>query len=392
MNCQTKKAKKWTMYIATAMVIMAVLSVFSASAAAAGGLTMSTDYPGITAKPGDSVTFSLDFSNGAADRAVSLAVNSMPEGWDGYFSGNDQEISSVFIKSGQTEDAASFELEVPADAEEGNYEVVLTAQGGEMSSTLTLTIKVSEEELGSSSFTTEYAEQEGTSGTSFSFTSTIQNNTASEQSYSLSASAPSGWNVTFAADGTQVAAVTVPARSSQSITINVTPSENADAEEYTIPISATSASETLSDELNITITGVYDISLSTTSGVLSFDATANQQSTVPLIITNNGNVAISNLNLSSSAPTDWTVEFSQSTIETLEAGATVEVTAYVTPAQDALSGDYSLTLSVNSDDTLDSTEFRAKVKTETGWGIVGILVILIAAAGLYFMFRKFGRR
>ena len=110
------------------------------------------------------------------------------------------------------------------------------------------------------------------------------------------------------------------------------------------------------------------------------------------MITNNGNVAISNLNLSSSAPTDWTVEFSQSTIETLEAGATVEVTAYVTPAQDALPGDYSLTLSVNSDDTLDSTEFRATVKTETGWGIVGILVILIAAAGLYFMFRKFGRR
>ena len=128
------------------------------------------------------------------------------------------------------------------------------------------------------------------------------------------------------------------------------------------------------------------------SGVLSFDANAGRQTSVTVSVANTGNVDLQNVNLTSSAPTDWTVEFSESSISVLEAGTTYEVTAYVTPAEDALSGDYTFTLSASNSEVSSDAEFRVSVKTETVWGIVAVVLIAAAAGGLYLVFRKYGRR
>ncbi len=358
-------------------------------------LEMSTAYPGVTAKAGDSLGFDLDFSNGSGAGAdLALTVTDIPDGWDGYFQGGSSQISHVFVRSGDWESLASFQMTIPVEAEEGTYTVGLRASGDGLSSDLTLTLDVSEEELGSSSLTTEYPEQEGSSGTTFSFTSTIQNNTPSEQSYSLAANAPSGWVVAFKPSGesTQVASLTVPARSSQGMSIEITPPNNVEAGEYSIPISAISASETLDGELTVTVSGSYSLDLSTPSGLLSFDASANKQSAVTLRVTNTGNVDLQNVNLTSSAATGWTVEYSESSIDVLEAGATHEVTAYVTPSDEAMSGDYVVVLTASNSETSDQAEFRVSVKTETVWGVVGVALLVVIAVALWFIFRKFGRR
>lgn len=172
----------------------------------------------------------------------------------------------------------------------------------------------------------------------------------------------------------------------------VTPSADVEADTFTIPISAISATETLETELSVTIKGTYLVTLSTPSGRLSFDAVANQQSAVTLQVSNQGNVDLQNVNLTSSAPTGWTVEFSESTIEILEAGATREVTAYVTPSEDAMSGDYAMSISVKNTSASDSEDFRVTVKTETIWGVVGIGLLVLVMAGLWVVFQKFGRR
>lgn len=109
-------------------------------------------------------------------------------------------------------------------------------------------------------------------------------------------------------------------------------------------------------------------------------------------VTNNGNVDLQNINLTSSAPSDWTVEFSESSIDVLEAGATKEITVHVTPSKDAMSGDYSMSITAQNSETSDTTEFRVTVKTETVWGVVGILLIVAAAGGLWYVFKKYGRR
>lgn len=132
--------------------------------------------------------------------------------------------------------------------------------------------------------------------------------------------------------------------------------------------------------------------LSTPSGNLSFDAYANDEKTITLSVTNNGNVDLQNLNLTSSAPTGWEVTFDESTIGLLEAGSTKEVTAHVTPGENVMTGDYVTTITVSTEETSDSAEFRVSVKTRTSWGMIAVGIILILVIFLARIFKKYGRR
>ena len=369
------------------------------AAGAQNGIDMTTDYPGITVKAGESVSFGLDFASLSGDSYdASLSIESIPEGWEGYFKSSSSEISMVHVAAASEfadSALATFSLTLPDEVEEGTYNVTLKADAGSgTSDTLQLEINVTETENGQSSLTSEYPEQQGASGTSFSFDVTLVNNRGTEQTYSLAAEAESGWQVSFTPSGesTQVASITVEPGSSQGLTVDVTPPETIKEGEYTIPCTAISANETLSAELKVTITGSYEVQLSTPTGNLSLDAYANQEKAVTLSVINNGNVDLSNLNLTSSAPTDWEVRFDESTIELLEAGGTKEVTAYVKPSSDAITGDYVTSITVSNDETTSTAEFRISVKTQTLWGIVAVAIIIALLAGLGFLFKKYGRR
>ena len=170
------------------------------------------------------------------------------------------------------------------------------------------------------------------------------------------------------------------------------PKRSVEAGTYEIPVTATSVNESMPITLSVTITGSYGLTLSTPSGRLSLDAYANQESAVQLSLTNTGNSDLTNVNLTSSAPTGWTVRFANETIDVIEAGATVETTMYITPGEDAMSGDYATTVTARNSDANDSVDFRITVKTETIWGLTGIGVIVLLAVVIIIVMRKYGRR
>ncbi|WP_276946280.1 COG1470 family protein, partial [Eisenbergiella massiliensis] len=153
-----------------------------------------------------------------------------------------------------------------------------------------------------------------------------------------------------------------------------------------------SAGETLKTDLKATITGNYSLDVSTPSGRLSTEAYPNKQKEITLKLTNNGNTDLKNVNLTATTPDGWSMSFSQPAVEVIEAGASVEVTARLTPGKDALSGDYVVTVKAAGSETSDTAEFRISVKTETVWGIVGVLLIVCVFAGLGWVFHKYGRR
>ncbi len=385
--------------MAAALMAAALIGTSPVYAAGETGIDMSTDYPGITVKAGETVSFPLDFVSLDGESCdIALTAEELPENWTGYFKGGNNQITKVHVNADETSDSdslANFSLTVPAEAEEGVYTIGLKADGGAGNTdTLELEVTVSEEEAGESNFTSEYPEQQGAAGTSFSFDTTIVNNRGTNQSYSLSAQAPEGWQVTFTPSGesANVASLAVDAGSSQGLTVAVIPPENVEKGDYTIPCTAISANDTLTAELTVSITGNYGVTLSTPDGLLSLDAYENKESAVTLSITNTGNVDLTNLNLSSSAPTDWEVRFEESTIDTLEAGATKEVTAYVKPCENAITGDYVTSISISNSEASSQADFRVSVKTSTTWGIVAVAVIVVLVAGLGYIFKKYGRR
>lgn len=357
------------------------------------GITMSTDYPGTSAEAGDSLSFDLDFTNSGTGEILSLSTTELPEGFEGYFQGDSNSVSSVYVKNGESEDLLTYIVTIPETAENGTYDITLYADGSSNSAALTLNLTVSELDLGASTLTTDYLDQEGTSGSSFSYDATLANNSIGDQSFELAAEAPDGWVVSFTAEdgSTRVTSVDVEGLSSTTITIDVTAPESADAGSYTIPVTAVSESESLEMDLNVNVTGSYDLSLTTQNSTLSFDVKTNKETSVVLEVTNNGNMELTDINLTAETPTDWTVEFSESTIDTLEAGGTKQVTAYVTPSDAAISGDYVITMTAEAEETSYSATFRVTAETQTVWGIVGIVIIIVILICLWAVFKKFGR-
>ena len=140
------------------------------------------------------------------------------------------------------------------------------------------------------------------------------------------------------------------------------------------------------------ITGTYGIEVSTTNGMLSCDAYASKPTTFTLTVTNTGNAPLNNVSVRSGVPDGWDIILSQTTIDNLPVGATENITVTMTPAENALSGDYMVTIEARTGDAKHSVEFRTTVKTETVWGFTGIALIAAALLGLWFVFHKFGRR
>ena len=367
----------------------------NAESIAVPSLELSTQYPAMVVKAGDSLTFDLDIDNNTGkSQDISLSIQSIPENWTGSFSASSKQVSIVHVKNEEANTSVDFALDIPLDAQDGEYIVALKAQGEGYHDVMEIKLTLSAEEVGDSSFTVEYPSQEGDADTSFSYDATLINNMLSDQSYSFAASAPTGWQVSFKPSGesTKVAALDVEARSTQGVDITIDPPAGIEAGTYDIAVTATSANEKMTLELSITITGSYELSLSTPSGRLSFDAYANKESAVQLSLTNEGNTDLTNVNLTSSAPSGWNVRFANETIELIEAGATIETTAYITPGEDAMSGDYVTSLSAKNSNASDSAEFRVTVKTETKWGFAGVAIIAAMAAVLYSVMKKYGRR
>lgn len=380
--------------IVMAAVALLYLCLWSLPVHAAEGFDFYTDNPGIHVNAGDSVSFDLHLAGGnAAGSDVALSVASMPEGFSGYFKSGSMEVSKVHASGDGEDTIATFQATVPKETADGVYEIVLhAASDAGIEENLAIELTVSGLETGESNFIVEYPDQEGVSGTSFSYSTTIANNTLSTQNYNFSSNAPVGWTVAFSSSSTQVSSLEIESGSSASVTITVTPPDKVDAGDYKIECAATSAREQLSTALNVKILGTYAMDLSTTDGRLSFDAYGDKESNVTLKLTNSGNITLENISLSASAPAGWEVSFDNSVIDTLEAGASKEIAASVKPGKDALTGDYATIITASCDNQTAAAQFRITVKTQTGWGVFAVLIIIAVAGGLYAIMKKYGRR
>ena len=369
--------------------------------AEAGKVTFSTDYPGVTIKPGGTSTFTLYITNtGSEETTVELSAEDLPEGWEGSFKGSSNEVSMVHVGACQKKEdspSLSYSLTVPEDTKEDIYTISLNAKGGDVDESLALTVKVDAEEkkIGAGEFSTDYAQQEGDSGTKFSYTTTLTNNSGENMTYSLSAEgAPEGWTVTFTPSDTTTATSSVPVDAGASSTIKaaIVPAQNVTAGEYPITLVAACAGETLELPVTVKITGTYSLTATTPTGNLSTSTYAGETKDVALSIQNTGNIDLTAVSLKAQASTDWEITFDQDTINEIPAGGSAEVTAHITPAKDAILGDYVTIITASNDAVSSDCALRISVQNHTSWGIAAVAVIAVLVLGLVLIIRRFGRR
>jgi uncharacterized membrane protein len=70
----------------------------------------------------------------------------------------------------------------------------------------------------------------------------------------------------------------------------------------------------------------------------------------------------------------------------------VQVKATLKAYKKAIAGDYVTTMDASTAESTSKITFRVTVKTPMLWGWIGVLVILGALGGVFYLFRKYGRR
>lgn len=368
---------------------------FAGSAWGQSSFVISTPYPGVSAAPGEQVTFGIDLkNNGATAISADVAVANLPKGWQADIQGGGRAVHQVMVAPDSTE-SLDLKVRVPAEAREGNYRFALEARVSGSSSRLPLEVKVEPSGGGaSSSLTSQYPELSGPAGATFRFRVDLRNDGSQERSYSLEAQAPPGWQVTFkpAYEDKQIASLSLKAGQSQGLDVEVKPPQGVTAGEYEVGVRAASGDSAAQLPLRIKITGTYELKLTTPSGRLNAEAAAGRESGVAIVVENTGSADLQGITFSADAPPNWAITFDPDTVETLPAGQSRQVTMIIRPDSRAIAGDYVVTATARTQETSARAEFRVMVKTPTLWGLVGVGIVAVVVAAVAWVFRKYGRR
>lgn len=357
--------------------------------AAAQSLSLYTPYTRISVPPGESIDYSVDvINNGGGIRNAELAVSGLPEGWSYELNSGGWAVEQLSVLPREKKNV-SFKVQVPYNVEKGTYRFQLVAKGF---SNLPLTVVVSEQGTFKSEFNTDQANMEGAANSTFTFNATLRNPSSEEQVYGLRAQVPQGWNTLFRANGKQVSSVKVDPNQTQNITVELDPPDQLGAGKYKIPVAASASGMSSSLELEVVITGSYNLELTTPTGRLSTSITAGGDGKVELLVKNTGSAPLKNIEMRSSAPVDWTVEFQPTTIDVIAPGQHAQVIATIGASRKAVAGDYVTNLEAKTPEKSATASVRVSVRTPLLWGWLGIMIIVGALGGVYYLFRRYGRR
>jgi uncharacterized membrane protein len=357
------------------------------------GLTLYTLFPSRVVGIGDSITFQLQLGIWPDAQVAQLNVTQLPANWTATFRGSGQIIQSAYVRP-DNESTVDLGLTQPTDLKAGtyNFTVEATTSNG-FKADLPLTVIVKEKLPPKLSLSVDLPTLVGTPSTTFSYNATLKNEGDEDLTVNLVADAPSDFQVTFQLAGQDVTSIPINANATKSISIQAKPVGTVQAGKYPITVTAQGGGAQANLDLQAQVTGQEKLTITTSSGQLSGQAYIGKATPLKVEVQNNGSASARAIQLTSTAPTGWKVSFDPQQINEIPTGQQVEVTANVTPADNAVAGDYMVTIKAQpSGGTSQSTDFRITVLTSTLWGVAGIALIAIALGVVALAVVRFGRR
>lgn len=375
----------------------AVAAILAASlgppVAADEGLEVTTPFPAVAVAPGSSASFDLSVSLTQVTTTVALALDGVPDDWSASLHGGGFVVDGV-LAGPDTTGEVRLDVDVPGTAA-GTTTIEVRASADGRTDVLPITVRVAADVAGDITLATDSPVLTGASDDEFSFDLTLENDTAQDQTVSVSASGPPSWDVEAVVTGEEQAASTVvEAGATATVRVTATPPANAAAGPYEIAVEANAGERTVGAQLGVEITGSFSMDVSTPGDLLSNRGAAGSAATQQIEVTNTGTAPLEGVVVTASPPTNWTVTFDREggQMEAIPPGETGVITATITPSGEAVAGDYVVTFDASNEEADGSLQIRFTVETSPLWAIVGIGVIVLILGGLFYVFRTYGRR
>ncbi|MCV9385765.1 COG1470 family protein [Reichenbachiella ulvae] len=377
---------KWSFYRAFTLgwILMLVSGV-----ALAQSVQLYTPYTKISVPPGESIDYTVEVVNFShAIRDVGISVTGLPKDWDYSLQSGGWTIEQLAVKPDE-EKSFKLQVQVPLKIEKGKYTFYVNAAGY---SRLPLTVLVSEKGTFKTDFHCDQPNMQGHATSSFTFNTELKNHTVEPQIYSLRSQAPRGWRVIFKPNHKQATSVNVDPNGSKNVSIEITAPTGIKEGTYSIPVQAVNSNTSADLDLEVVITGSYEMELTTPTGLLSTKLTAGETKRIELLVKNTGSTTLKDVELSATNPSKWEVQFDPKEIEAIEAGQSKTVYATLQAYDKAIAGDYVVKMKAKSPEVDSDASFRVSVKTSWWSGALGIVIILAVIGGLGYLFKKYGRR
>jgi uncharacterized membrane protein len=364
------------------------------------GISMAFEYPEVIISKGDDVSVDLIVKNkGKRDESVYFTISSAPPGWKTKIKTYSFSITSVHVPDGEDR-TVQFFAEPQKDTKPGAYKFKVDAKTEDgafkVSHQLKITLKKEEKEKGEIELTTSYPVLQGPSDAKFEFSLDLRNKTDKENTFNLTAKGPKGWQINFKPpyEDKYISSLRLKDGESKSLNVELTPDRfSTKAGDYLIPVTISAGESKAEAELKVVITGTYRLEAGTATGLLSLTTQKGRSGNISIYVKNTGSAPIHNIEFLSVKPENWKVEFTPEKIDTaLEPGSLKQIELSITPAQEALVGDYAVAVNISGEKSSDDLEFRVTVKASAAWGWIGIGIIILVIVGLFGLFVSLGRR
>jgi len=367
----------------------------------ARSVSMAAEYPGVAVSSQEDVSMDLIFHNkGRTDETVEVWVSDLPTGWKARIKTYRFTVSGIHVPAGEDK-TLTFDAQPPKDVSPGKYTFRIEAktQDGQfkMAQEVVVTITGAEEKPAEDrgvKLTTSYPEIRGPSDAAFEFSMEVNSKLDNDAVFDLFAQGPKGWEINFkpAYETKFITSLRLKANQNQTIAVEVKPPPMTAAGEYPITVRVSSGDAKGEVQLSVILTGTYDLEVGTPNGLLSLDARQGKPANLSFYVKNTGSAANHDIKFMSFKPENWKVAFSPEKLDVVEPGDLKQVEMTITPYEDALVGDYSISVNVEGEKASKIIELRTTVKASAAWGWVGIGIIVMVIAGLFGIFRWLGRR
>ena len=358
------------------------------------GLFLLTDYPAVTLRPGTTSSVNLKLQNyGLAPERLALSVAGVPQGWTVTLVGGGQPVAAA-LPATNSSVPLELRLDVPKDAPIGTTNLTVNAKGETANASLPIAVTLATNLPAKLTLNPQLPELRGNSKSNFEFTLGVKNDSGKKVTVALSATAPQNFDATFTEQyGSQeLNALPLDPGQSKDVKLKVRPPNTIAAGKYNVVAKVSAEDASATSDLVVDITGQPKIDISGREGLLSARASAGEETSIPVILTNTGTAPAEQVELSGSAPTGWKIEFEPKTVDRIAPNENKEVQALITPTAKAIAGDYVTTVRAAARGESSSQTFRVAVTTSTLWGVIGAGLIGIALLVMVGAVARFGRR
>jgi len=367
--------------------------VYSIKVAPSSERILLCDLPGKSVSPGGTVNFKLTLRNIMDSTQRFSFLYSAPSGWTvSLKASSGEEVSEVVLDGGKAVDL-TVSIITPPEAAAGAYNVTFNASSPFASDTITLSVNV-QKPVTDIRFEASPPYVDVYAGSNARFKLKVTNLGSSSELLNISMGALGQGLVGWFEDPSkqEITKIYVGAGESKEFYAVISVPKGAKLGSQSFPVQVSNSDVNRTVTLTLNVLGLYDVTVTNQNFYTSLNVGGG--STYSLVVKNTGSEAVTNLKLApGTLPDGFTVTVEPSYIYSLPADQEATFTISIQTQSDVNAGSYYIDFTLLSDQT-QAKQFtlRVDVLQQTSWIIYASVLLLIAIVGLFFIYRRFGRR